>query len=532
LRLVSFRLSWLLIIGASGLSPAQEPPSNTASRYEQALRKIESDEFDERQVGSAELAGLPSEAIALVRATLKKADLELEVRTRLESALPKLRRKARKEELARNKAAFQTWTLKTTLEAYEAVGLKDPKWDAQAREALRLISLIWSEPKTKQLNPALRAYRLCEEAAQAGCDDPLVMYVRAWTYDSAVRKDYMEALRLQLHAARLMKEKGQKYPPIRQAFSFVRAAEFFARLRQETPENDHKAIQDLLDLALVRFGEAAREVDVPDSILLECGNVVAVAWKYLDKDRKVGIDKVDEVFSEARPGGTLPLLFKGSSYFSYAWDARGNGWANTVTTEGWKLMKERLAIAEAALTKAWENKPDDPEAPTLMLGVELGQGRGMGVMETWFKRAMEADPDNLEACRKKMYYLEPKWHGSPEHMVAFGRSLLAGGNWDARLPFQLIDAHLTLAGYGKDRASYYKSDDVWKDVKAVYDGYLGGHPDAVRERSWFAKLACWCGHFDEARKQFQELGDQAAVSAFASQAEMDALRAEAAEKGR
>jgi tetratricopeptide (TPR) repeat protein len=412
------------------------------------------------------------------------------------------------------------------------VGLKDPKWDVQAREALRLISLVWSETRTTEVNPELLAYNLCTEAARAGCEDPLVMYVRAWCYNVAVRKDYMEALRQHLHAARLMKEKGSKYPPIRQAFVFVRAAEFFARLRKETPENDRQAIKDLLEPALARFGEAARDAEVPDSVLMECGNVIASAWMYLDKDRKIGIDQVAGVFSKARPDGTLPLLFIGSAYFKYAWDARGNGWASTVTAEGWKLMGERLLEAEAALIKVWERNPDDPQAPTLMIGVELGQGRGMDVMEKWFKRAMFADPDNLDACRKKMYYLEPKWHGSAEHMLEFGRALLAGGNWDARLPFQLIDAHLTLAGYASNRAAYYKDEGVWKDVKAVYETYLKGHPDSPMERSWFAKLACWCGHFDVAHSQFQELGDKAVVTVFENRAGLDRLRAEAADKGR
>jgi hypothetical protein len=168
-----------------------------------------------------------------------------------------------------------------------------------------------------------------------------------------------------------------------------------------------------------------------------------------------------------------------------------------------------------------------------MIGVELGQGKGRGVMETWFKRAMEANPDNLDACKKKMYYLEPKWHGSPEDMVGFGRQLLAGGNWEALLPYELIEAHVTLAGYReKDEEEYYKNPEVWKDVKAVYDACLKIHPDSARDRTWFAKLACWCGQYAESSRQFELLGGKADPSVFTDRAEMDKVKAEAAAKGR
>lgn len=207
-------------------------------------------------------------------------------------------------------------------------------------------------------------------------------------------------------------------------------------------------------------------------------------------------------------------------------------YANTVKEEGWKLMAERLAEAEAALTQAWEKRPEDSQAPTQMLAVELGQGKGRAVMETWFKRAMEADPGNFEACKKKMYYLEPKWHGSPAEMLAFGRELLAAGNWEARLPFQLVDAHHALSVYEKDRMAYYRNDEVWKDVQAVYSGYLKDHSSASFDRTWYAKLACRCGKYDEAHRQFETLGEKAVVNAFASREELQQMKAEAAAKGR
>ena len=73
-----------------------------------------------------------------------------------------------------------------------------------------------------------------------------------------------------------------------------------------------------------------------------------------------------------------------------------------------------LAVAEAALTKAYELDPTDSTAAIDMLHVEYAQGKGRAVMEKWFKRAIAADPENPAPYRAKIQYL--KWYGSPQDM--------------------------------------------------------------------------------------------------------------------
>jgi hypothetical protein len=351
-------------------------------------------------------------------------------------------------------------------------------------------------------------------------------------YDAAARKSFRESVELHVDAAKAMREKGARYPELRQCFSFVRAAEMLSRSKRELTDEDKRQVQDWLDLALSRVGVAAGDAEVPDRLLSELGGLMASAAMKAAQDPKTGLDKVFGAVTKSRPGGAFPLVFKGELYIKYAWDARGSGQTNTVTADGWKKMGERLVEAEQALTAAWKMNPDGPDAPTLMIGVELGQGKGRQVMETWYKRAMDANPDNRDACHRKMYYLEPKWHGSAEDMLNFGRELLAGGNWGARLPFYLVDAHLILAGYTKDRENYYKNEAVWKDLHAVYEPYLSLQPDSAWDRTYYAKLACWCGRWTEAKAQFDKLGDKAEVWAFADRAEMERLRAQAADNSK
>jgi hypothetical protein len=145
-----------------------------------------------------------------------------------------------------------------------------------------------------------------------------------------------------------------------------------------------------------------------------------------------------------------------------------------------------------------------------MIAVEMGQGQGRERMETWFRRAMQADGDNLRACTAKMLYLEPKWHGNPEEMLRFGRECLATQNWEGRLPIMLPHVHYTLATCYLDeerRAAYYRQPQVWADIQAALQPLLGKNPDAFYHRTDYANWAVHCGQYAEANKQFELLGD-------------------------
>jgi hypothetical protein len=510
---------------------AQEAGAETKRRFTASLRKLASDDYEVREAASAEIAALPADALGLIEKEIKKPDLDVDIRSRLESAAGRLRAKAAREVSERKKAASLAWTRKTVVGAYDKNGKKDPRWDAKAREALEAISLVWADLSVSDRNLAQRACALSTEAVQAGCGDPLVLYAHARMYDVIIRKDIQEAVRLHLEAAQAMKDRGAHCHPLRQSYVFGRCALFLAS-KKPISDDDRKEVQKWLDLALARYGEAAKDPEVPDQALVDCGDGFATSWNLLTQDRKTGCDKAVAALSKGRPGSILPLILKGTSYIHYAWDARGSSTADTVKEEGWKLMADRLVVADAALNEAWLKNPSDAQAPTLMISVELGRDNGRPAMEKWFERAMKADPNNFEACRKKMYYLEPKWHGSREDMLAFGRELLKGANWEARLPFQLVDAHHALAAYENDKMAYYRGEDVWADIKAVYEGCLKHRPDLASDRTWYAKLACWCGRYREAHQQFLLLGEKIVPSVFADQAEMDRLKAEALEKGR
>jgi hypothetical protein len=150
-------------------------------------------------------------------------------------------------------------------------------------------------------------------------------------------------------------------------------------------------------------------------------------------------------------------------------------------------------------------------------------------MEKWYQRAMEADPDNLEACRQKMYYLEPKWHGSAAEMLEFGKQCFETRNWHGSIAFLLVDAHQSLSKYAPDAGQYFANDAVWSDIATVYSAYLDAYPDNNVVRSRYTAYACVAQKWTEANEQFNKLGDKADPSAFGTAGLMQGLKKQAAE---
>jgi hypothetical protein len=218
---------------------------------------------------------------------------------------------------------------------------------------------------------------------------------------------------------------------------------------------------------------------------------------------------VDALLAREPELKAVRLQTRGDFLIHYAWEARGSGFAGTVTEEGFKKFHERLTQAREALNECWEVKPGDHRTATLMLTVEKGSGGERDEMEKWFERAMKACPINKRACEAKMDWLDPKWHGSREELLAFGRSCRDTKNWRAGIPLLLADAHLRASQrlpQGEQKL-YLISKEVRDDVVQVYEEYLKQFPDDNVERSRYAAYCVVCGLPTVADAQFKKLGD-------------------------
>lgn len=226
----------------------------------------------------------------------------------------------------------------------------------------------------------------------------------------------------------------------------------------------------------------------PEEAYDACHEILEV-WKGSKDHYAFLYHSLEKQFPDNWTNAPIILLLKGEAAIDMAWHARGTGYADTVTKEGWQSFGERLVVAENALTNAWQLNPKDPRIPLNLMRVERGQGRGRDRMELWFHRDMELSTNDYDACYSKLTYLEPKWYGSVDDMLAFGRECAQTKQWGGHVPLILLDAHLAIQRqYADDseKTNYWKQPEVWLDLKDAFDRFFELNPD---ETGWYHNYA-------------------------------------------
>jgi len=412
--------------------------------------------------------------------------------------------------LQQHYADLLEWNRESLAGAYDRVGKKDPKWDKQAREALDLIARRFSQ----QVDPIITIGAIdaqLKAAMDAGCDDPLILYFHVRSSAEIANPGPPEFERRMKVASTAMV--ASAYPPIRRAVAIEKYEQSRTDLENLSPEERKEAARSIDD-AIALFPRSFAE-DKP-SEPWAASWYETILWA-INGHRKLGGDavaaaeRVDAQLAKIPKAKALRLQARGRFLIDHAWEARGTGFSNAVGEENFRKFEERMAEARKVLKQAWDTKPGDGRTANLMLYVEKGIGGGDRVaMETWFSRAIEANGNDQDACWSKLDWLDPKWYGNLEDMLAFGKACRETKNWRSGITLLIGEAHLRarIGLSGEAGAAYLKTPEVWGDIRAVSEEYLTHFPDDPTARSKYAALCYLCAHYDEAHKQFQVIGDK------------------------
>jgi len=215
-------------------------------------------------------------------------------------------------------------------------------------------------------------------------------------------------------------------------------------------------------------------------------------------------------WTKARPSSHFSWACLGGIYVTYAWQARGRGWASTVVEDGQQRYQERLERARKYLEKAYELNATDPFVPGRLIVVAMGQGERLDEVEKQFLRAVKADPSYYPAYLAKLTYLMPKWHGSIEEMFAFAREAAAKGPGNSMVSRILTKAHWEVSYRVNDRTGrmdYFTPPGVWEEMREVYDRLLHSFPDSLEIRNWYARTAYLAKDYKRAHQEFERIGE-------------------------
>ncbi|HLX69348.1 MAG TPA: hypothetical protein VKV04_06950 [Verrucomicrobiae bacterium] len=399
------------------------------------------------------------------------------------------------------------WNKETLVTAYEHFGNKDPKWDLPATNALMEFVRIRSE-KSDRAGTDVQSELIgndSEDAVKSGCNDPMVMYLYCRFNSGRSSRPlsfWQDEYRKMAQAL-----ENSSYPPLRKFYANDRAAivlweNYDKTLWTEVTQFRRAAMNDLANAVQDKSLPIEEVSDACDLLL----NTVSSNAKELPDAYKM----LEPALFRNWPHAATAYFIKGRFYYSFAWSARGGGYADKVSTDGWKSFAEDLAVAEKAYREAWALNPKDPRIATEMIEMAVSQQKSRDEMELWFGRAMQLDTNNYAACKYKLRFLNPKWYGDRDQMLQFGRECVASTNWCGSVPLILVDAHIAYADLleSRDRAEYWLQPDVWPDVRSAYEKFIQVDPDgAVNDRYYYARYAFICGQWQEFKDQIKLIRD-------------------------
>ena len=125
----------------------------------------------------------------------------------------------------------------------------------------------------------------------------------------------------------------------------------------------------------------------------------------------------------AYPDSATARLALAATYTSYAWAARGSGYANTVSDSGWELFGQRMELAKAALLDAARLKEKCPYWYEAMQKVALAEGWEKQDARDLLDQAMAFDPSYYHFYREYANYLLPKWYGEEGETLALAEEM-------------------------------------------------------------------------------------------------------------
>lgn len=213
-----------------------------------------------------------------------------------------------------------------------------------------------------------------------------------------------------------------------------------------------------------------------------------------------------EKWAADQPGSITAQICLARALTSHAWNARGSGYANTVSDEGWKLFADRLARAWDVLKAARSLPAKCPGWFSTAQTVALGQGWSRDDYMAMVDQAIADYPAYGEFYTNTCYWLTPRWYGERgdfEKWLALRADSYPPADRDRQYArFVWLADRMPVSGeivFSPDRLD-------WDRTRHGFELWLQDDPGNLLVRSEYVRLAVLAGDRVTAREQLSLIG--------------------------
>jgi hypothetical protein len=188
----------------------------------------------------------------------------------------------------------------------------------------------------------------------------------------------------------------------------------------------------------------------------------------------------------AVPHSSFATLAEARFLYAHAWNARGSGYAQSVSKEAWAIFAARLHEAERVLLRAPQPLQDTPWWHNLLLSVALDTRTAQTDPQATFIRGVTKWPEYYDFYDIMVKRLMPKWGGTWEKLEAFivywatQQAPREGTSLYARLYVNLRDQGVTP---GETQVN-------WPHMQRSFGDLIARYPDPAF-KNLYASYACF-----------------------------------------
>ena len=271
----------------------------------------------------------------------------------------------------------------------------------------------------------------------------------------------------------------------------VETAERKERLTIEAKAASFLAAKDFAGLENMANEYRASKACYPNGIW-KLGSVYDGTYPKADKSDVEWNASLDTLRSwvQAKPDSVTARVALADALVSYAWKARGNGLANTVTGTGWKLFGEGLAEAVDVLKQAESLKQKCPYFWTVLLRAGTGSGVEKSRYQLLFEKATASEPDCIDYYCLMAKYLLPRWYGRAGEMETFARKAADQVGGDAG---NIFYARLAWCIQGMGGNIFVEDGFSWERADRGFQILEKQYPDSLfvqNARAYIAVMGC------------------------------------------
>lgn len=226
-------------------------------------------------------------------------------------------------------------------------------------------------------------------------------------------------------------------------------------------------------------------------------------YKAKDADFTALIERLNRWVAQ-RPKSITARVALAGAYLNYAYNARGSGYANTVSQEGWRLYAERSAIAGKVLIEAFDLPEKCPEWYLQMQFVVNAQEESPEMERAMFEKAAAFEPEYQYYYGVRADHLLPKWGGNDSDAADFAAEAAdrLGGKKGDMIYYQI--GSLVSCGCANDRLLNGMS---WPRIKKGYAAVEELYGFSLENLNKMAFMAAMAGDAEYAEAALTRIGE-------------------------